>query len=1236
MKKFFFSLVLFMWIYFGYARVLTVGIYDNKPLLFLDENQMPQGLFVDVLEDIASKENWILVYHFDEWNNLLQMLKNNEIDILADIAVTSSRQEIYDYNKQNIFVNWGELYAKQNSSVSSFLELENKRVLGVKGDVYFLNLQELLNSFSVAYEPVYVNDYVDVFEALENGLGDVGTVNRMYGVQFSKDYRIKDTGIIFRPTELRYASAKDKNSLVLSTIDFHVEEMKKRPDSAYYKSINHHIGGMVRVEKRRYNKYFIGFIVAGFFILLLILLKRKIFFKKDASLLSDSLEQVFKIEESLPLPIVHFDEKGKICFANSHLFDMVGECLGRNICDYFTQFDFEKQSKISMLKTHKSFTVFKTYYKKNFYYVAIHLENTELSQAREVLHRLLEFQELFMKDFPFAWIEVDLQGHLLSVNKKFIEVFEFTDNDYFMKRHHTLWDLLDPDTVDKILDKDKNEQIKGILYNHNSDEIKVTCTLCSGFQNDSKISVIITDTSAEEKIKEQLSLNSEIFREIFETSPLSICILNMKEEVADVNHEFEQSFGFLKQDIRGKNIIDFFISTEYHPQALKIYEDLMHKGFLVYQTQRLRSDGSLADVIIYASKIRINDEDLGILAIYKDITEDKARMKLLNSMREKYDNLISSSSDIICYVDSSGDVIDISDSATKLTGWSKSEMMQRNSYMELIHPDDRQMLEKNFNYILKSKSKNSSAQYRLKHKQGHYIWLDEIGSYVRNCNNDSDGILFIARDMTELKAIEKEIVQQKDFYYNLLNYTEDGVLILDSEGKAEFFNKRFLEWCESDLHERHYQELFSVLHQDFPNRIPLDRTKRRLSNVHLKFLNTNKMLTTNISIIPFTEDDKEKYAVIISDVTSIYKYNSEISKLKNIETLQNYTYHLANDFNNILTAIMGHISLLKISPDLPFQVLERIQKAEDASHKAMGITQRIFPLQKMKEVLKSKFNLRSLIDKNVFDKPEVRVKLIDRVQEVTTNPSMAKEVVRIVLENSFESISGKGEILIESNRLNIAQDKSLPLSTGFYTVLKITDSGKGFDIGSQEKLFEPYFSTKNKEGLGLTKALHIMRLLNGYITVSPAIDSGTSVCLYFPEIEPESELECEDKVNCKGIKVLFMDDESLVRDIALEFMTKLGFDIVLARNGEEVLALSDNSYDIYILDLIVDEGMGAKETAQAIFLRNPQAVVFLTTGMKTDKAFMEYKNFGFKEIIEKPIDFYQLKRKIIKYYEKIK
>ena len=225
-------------------RTVKVGIYQNKPKVFIDSAGSPQGFFIDILNHIASKENWQLDYEESTWEENLEKLEKAQIDLILDIAESESRAEVFDFNKEIIFSNWAIVYVQEDSKIQSILDLKGKKIAAMKGDISYEDFSRNLQSLGIHATFEEVDKFSDVFDFIAQEKVSAGIISRLYGLQHEDNYKVKRSTIICCPRNLYFAVLKNKNQDLIEKIDQHLYQLKRDDRSIYYTSLTKWIEGI--------------------------------------------------------------------------------------------------------------------------------------------------------------------------------------------------------------------------------------------------------------------------------------------------------------------------------------------------------------------------------------------------------------------------------------------------------------------------------------------------------------------------------------------------------------------------------------------------------------------------------------------------------------------------------------------------------------------------------------------------------------------------------------------------------------------------------------------------------------------------------------------------------------------------------------------------------------------------------------------------------------------------------
>ena len=216
-------------------RTIRVGIFQNAPLVFQNDRNTAEGLYVDLLNEIARREGWRLIYSLDTWNRNLEKLADGHIDLMTSITSTPERMKIFDFSSENILTMWGQVYVQELSNVETILDLADRQVAILKGGINGINFKKQCAKFDVTCRFVEKGTYDEVVASTENGDVAAGIVNSVKGAHFERVYDVKKSPIMFDPFSLLFATPRGKSDF-LPIIDRYIAEWKQDKESFYFKT----------------------------------------------------------------------------------------------------------------------------------------------------------------------------------------------------------------------------------------------------------------------------------------------------------------------------------------------------------------------------------------------------------------------------------------------------------------------------------------------------------------------------------------------------------------------------------------------------------------------------------------------------------------------------------------------------------------------------------------------------------------------------------------------------------------------------------------------------------------------------------------------------------------------------------------------------------------------------------------------------------------------------------------
>ncbi len=510
-------------------------------------------------------------------------------------------------------------------------------------------------------------------------------------------------------------------------------------------------------------------------------------------------------------------------------------------------------------------------------------------------------------------------------------------------------------------------------------------------------------------------------------------------------------------------------------------------------------------------------------------------------------------------------------------------------------------------------------------------------------------------DITDIRTVEAELAAERERLRVTLRAMAEGLLTTDTDGIVQFINEaaeRMTGWTAGSAIGRHVDELAQLRHEKTLalSTIPLGRSIAEHRVV--EFPRQTSLIGRNgvSSLVDgrcAPMHDLSGRAIgavaVFHDVTERARYEAELLRSSKLESVGILAGGIAHDFNNLLTVVMGNVTLAMLDSTINDAVGRWLEEAERGVLRARDLTQQLLTFAKGGEPVRKTVRLPEVVREAAefaLHGAKVRCEfdMAPDLWPADVDKGQVGQVVQNLVINATQAMPEGGIIRVAIRNEDNPQRGTLNLlPQGQYLRLSIADSGVGIRADHLARIFDPYFTTKQSgSGLGLATVYSIVRKHLGHIEVDSVLGKGTTFTIWLPAAPHDQPPPTETNTTLPNMtgRLLFMDDEATICQMAKTLLGRLGFTVVTAPDGSSAVAAykeakkSNAPFRLVIMDLTVPGGMGGLEAMEELRVFDPEVVAIVSSGYSSDPVMANYRNHGFRGMVPKPYKIADLARAI--------
>jgi len=510
--------------------------------------------------------------------------------------------------------------------------------------------------------------------------------------------------------------------------------------------------------------------------------------------------------------------------------------------------------------------------------------------------------------------------------------------------------------------------------------------------------------------------------------------------------------------------------------------------------------------------------------------------------------------------------------------------------------------------------KSGATDYVLK------LWPERLAPAVRRAVQE-------AEEKRERRQAESELLRREKYFCTLTENSLDILTVLNREGVCVYSSPSLKQVLGFDQAELVGRDSFSLVH-------PADAGRARAAfeealqhperSVRAEFRSRHRdgswrfLETVGQSHI----DDPAIAGVVINcrDVSDRKRLEDQLRQAQKMEAIGQLAGGVAHDFNNILTVIHGHASLLQVGANLSGDPARSAQQIVQAAERASSLTRQLLTFSR-RQVMQPKAldlnevvgNMAKMLARVLGEDVPLELSYFAQPAVIQADASMIEQVLMNLAVNARDAMPKGGSLTVKVETVQVDPDHVAgcpEARPGRFVRLTVADTGCGISPEDLPRIFEPFFTTKavgKGTGLGLATVYGIVQQHQGWIEVESQLAGGTRFRVFLPasprSADPSEQPQRRGLVRGGRETILVVEDEAPVRELVCKFLAGYGYNVVQAESGAKALELwqgAKDRIDLLLTDLVMPDRINGRELAETLWNDRPRLKVIFTSGYSAD------------------------------------
>ena len=879
-----------------------------------------------------------------------------------------------------------------------------------------------------------------------------------------------------------------------------------------------------------------------------------------------------------------------------------------------------------------------------------------MEPGTEPIDRETHFRLLFERA-PISYQSLDTQGRFLEVNQRWLDTLGYTRGDVI---GHWFGEFLTPGSSEEFRRSFPGlleaGEARGVVFElvHKDGSIilgrfesHVGMDASGSFR---QTHCVFVDETERMRTETALRESEERFRALMDGADDIIVMQALDGRYLYYNGP--AGYGLTAADVVGHLPSDFHTEKE-ATEILQRLRVVFETGDSVEAEDVIEWDGVPQWFAVQMYPVRDAQGHIAAVGtISRNVTQPRMAEQALRDAAATLQAVISASPVAVIALDRDENVKMWNPAAERMFGWSQEEIIDRP--YPLCPP---QLQEESARLSAHWHQGECAVRFETQRqsKDGTLIDVSMSTAPLYDSAGNVIGDMGLMEDITERKQAERALRQSEQRFRGLAEDVSDWIWEMDTHGRFTYCNPRAAEITGypleeligstpaflkgmADLEERHLRAVSGGM--------PIRQGEVTFNH------RDGHPLVVEISGVPVfgPEGQVSGFRGVARDITERRqaeevrrRLEAQVQQAQKLESLGILAGGIAHDFNNLLVGILGNTDLALMDLPASSPVRESVQEIRTAAERAAELTKQMLAYSGKGRFVVESVDLNSvvrelshLLESSISKKAELVLDFAPDLPGMEADATQIRQVIMNLLTNASEALGESAGIIcvstraLDLNRAFLDRDSlDTRLPEGRYVSLEVSDTGCGMDEETQQRIFDPFFSTKFAgRGLGLAATLGIVRGHRGAIRVYSTPGKGTRFSLLFPARStlPHAPAVHETVPWSGQGKVLLVDDEETVRLLGRRMLERAGFEVLLAIDGHEALERFKNdpaAFCCVILDLTMPR-MGGHETFQALRRLRPDTRVIISSGYDQYEVMRDFEDQPLVGFLQKPYEFSDL------------